>query len=115
MNTVPEEFEQRIQAINDDRKDVYLRIQELILNQFPDVERLIWFNLNTYRRGKKWIALGYRKDGLSLYSERPDVVAAFKARNPRTKTGKGCINLTMGKEIPYADLAEVINSILGSD
>ena len=112
MNNDLVEFERRIHAIDDARKDVYLKLQEMIMAQFPDVERLIWFNLNTYRRGRKWVAMAYRKEGLSFYSERQDVVADFKAQMPKIKTGKGCINLKMNQDIPYQELARVIKSIL---
>jgi uncharacterized protein YdhG (YjbR/CyaY superfamily) len=54
------------------------------------------------------VALGYWKGGVSLYTNSPDHIAAFRAKHPAIKTNKASLNFKIEDEIPVEDLKQVI-------
>lgn len=97
-----------IEAVPEDRKPLFERLHALILSLYPDAEVVLSYGVPTYRAKTGWVALGYRKDGVSLYTCGAHHLAAFKAKHPKIKTGTGCINLRTGDPVPAAALKQVI-------
>ena len=64
---------------------------------------------------KGWVGLGYRKDGVSLYTCGVPALAEYTALHPQIKSGKGCLRFGKNlKSIPEG-LDKVINQAFGTD
>ncbi|HNS53075.1 MAG TPA: DUF1801 domain-containing protein [Anaerolineae bacterium] len=96
-----------IDKVSDGRRALLERLRTILLEAFPGVEEALWWNMPTYRSGGGWVALGYRKDGISLYTCSADHIAAFKAAHPRIRSGKACLNFRPKDTIPVEDVVEV--------
>jgi len=105
MNTDVERF---MAAIPPDRRPLFDRLHALILALYPDAQIRLSYGVPTYRAASGWVALGYWKQGVSLYTNGAHHLMQFKAAHPRIKTGTGSINLRLTDEFPEAALREVI-------
>lgn len=103
-----EKVAQYIAAIPAEKRPLFDRLQRLILDLYPDLELRISYGIVMHKRGKSWVGLGVWKQGVSLYTNRPQLITAFKTRHPAIKTGKGCINFRLTDELPVEDLHTVI-------
>ena len=96
-----------IDAVPDDRKPLFERLQALILGLYPEAEIVISYQVPHYRAKSGGVALGYWKKGVSVYvGTRP--IAEFKVRYPAIKTGKGSINFKVTDAVPVAALKKVV-------
>ncbi len=96
----------------DDRRELFEKLCLFIEEAVPNAEVLIWYRLLTFRIKPGWVALGYRKNGVTLYSEDKAAIEKYKKVNPKSKTGKACINFKPGEAIPLDDLKAVILSAI---
>ncbi|MGQ0569356.1 MAG: DUF1801 domain-containing protein [Armatimonadota bacterium] len=78
------------------------------MSLYPNAEVVMSYQVPTYRAKSGWVALGYWKDGVSLYTNGPHHIAEFKAKCPAIKTGKGSINFKVTDSVPVAALKKVI-------
>ena len=83
-------------------------LHALIIRRYPQAVVDMSYKMPTYRVGEGWVALANQKNYISLYTCGYHHIEAFKARHPKIKTGKGCINLRDKDELPLADLERVI-------
>ncbi|MHB0856633.1 MAG: DUF1801 domain-containing protein [Anaerolineae bacterium] len=95
-------------AVPEDRKPLFDRLHALILSLYPDAQIVISYQVPTYKVKSGWVALGYWKAGVSLYTNNPQHIAEFAARHPHIKTNKASINLKLTDEVPMEDLEQVI-------
>lgn len=95
-------------AVVDERKELFEKLNSIVSDLYPDAEVLVWYRLLTYRIKPGWVALGYRKDGVTLYTECKDAIEEYRSSQPNAKTGKGCINFKLGDKIPITALKKVI-------
>ena len=95
-----------------DRKPLVMELHELILSMYPEAEPVLWYCMPTCRANKGWVAVGYWKGGVTVYSESFECVAAFKAANPGCNTGKGSIQFKAGEPLPTATLKEFIRCVI---
>jgi uncharacterized protein YdhG (YjbR/CyaY superfamily) len=102
------EVQRYIDALPEDRRPLFDKLQALILGLYPDAEVLMWYRMPTYRAKSRWVALANQKHYVSLYTNGAHHIADFKARYPRIKTGTGCINLKVTDQLPVAALKKVI-------
>ncbi len=93
-------------------KPLFLRFQNLILQLYPQAEITLSYKIPTYRYGRGWVALGFRKDGVSLYTCGLPNIADFKAKHPQIKSGAGCLNFRLRDSIPEEDLIRVIHNAM---
>ena len=103
-----DEVQRFVDAIPADRRAQFDELHALILRLYPEAEVVLWFHVPTYRVKTGWVALGYWKGGVSLYTNGPHNLAGFKAEQPRVKTGKGSINFKLGDPIPIEAVEKVI-------
>jgi len=97
-----------IESIPTEHRTQFDELQALILRLYPQAEVVLSYHVPTYRVKSGWVALGYRKGGVSLYTNGPHNLADFKAEQPRIKTGKGSINFIAGEPLPLASVEKVI-------
>lgn len=86
----------------------YERLQSLICELYPQLSVKRNYGIAMYYKGKNWVGLGFRKDGVSLYTQYFALINAFKAKHPKQKTGKACINFKLNDPLPIEDLKQVI-------
>ncbi len=103
-----EDVRRFIGSIPADQRAQFDELQTLILRLYPQAEVVLSYHVPTYRTKSGWVALGYRKGGVSLYTNGPHNLAEFKADQPRIKTGKGSINFVAGEPVPLASVEKVI-------
>ncbi len=103
-----EEVSRFIEAIPADRRSQFDELQATILRLYPEADLVLWFHVPTYRTKTGWVALGYWKGGMSLYTNGPHHIAAFRTAHPQFKTGKGSINFKIGESIPIEAVEKVI-------
>lgn len=103
-----EEVRAFVEAIPADRRAQFDELQALVLRLYPEADVVLWFRVPTYRVKTGWVALGYRKEGVSLYTNGPHHLAGFKVEQPGIRTGKGSINFKLGEPIPTAAVEKVI-------
>jgi uncharacterized protein YdhG (YjbR/CyaY superfamily) len=98
----------------DSRRSLFDHLLSLIRTQSAGTEeKLRWKIPAFYNEKKKWVALGYRKDGVSLYTENFEVIEAFRKKHPKIKTGMGSIIFRMKDIVPDDDVKEVVRQVLG--
>ena len=105
MNQTVQQF---IASVPTDRRPLFDHLQSFILGLYPQAEVALFYQVPTYRVKSGWVALGYWKEGISLYTNRPNLIAEFKSKYPTIKTGKGSINFKLTDAIPTAALKRVI-------
>jgi uncharacterized protein YdhG (YjbR/CyaY superfamily) len=103
-----EDVQHYIDQVQDERRSLFDRLQALIFSLCPDATVVMSYQVPTYRFMRGWVALGYWKKGVSLYTNGPHNIAQFKAAYPDIKTGKGSINFKVADELPVAALEQVV-------
>jgi uncharacterized protein YdhG (YjbR/CyaY superfamily) len=101
-----------IDTVQDDRRDLLLKLKKIIQEVYPEMEPEMWYHIVTYRKAKgwrKWVGLGYRKDGVTLYTNGSHM-DSFKKNHPNMKTGKGSLQFKPGDKIPVEDLKTLIKN-----
>ncbi len=98
------EIQRYVDAVPEDRKLLFDQLHALIMGLYPNAEVVMWYQIPTYRAKSGWVALGYWKNGVSLYTNGPHHIAEFKAKYPAIKTGKGSINFKVADVVPVATL-----------
>ena len=90
------------------RRGRFLLLAELIEALYPRAKCSMQSKMPTYRTVAGWVAIANQKNYISLYLCNAEHLANFKRRHPEIKTGRGCINLRDGEQLPLADLSDVI-------
>ena len=102
------EVQRYVDAVPDERRPLFDKLHELIIDLYPSAEVVMSYQIPTYRAKSGWVALGYWKDGVSLYTNGAHHIAEFKAKYPAIKTGKGSITLRLEEVVPVAALKKVV-------
>lgn len=103
-----EDVERYIDAVQDERRALFDKLQALIMGLYPNAEAVISYQIPTYKAKSGWVGLGYWKEGVSLYTNGPQHIAEFKTEYPAIKTGKASINFKVTDVVPEAALKKVI-------
>ena len=98
--------------IPEERKPRFENLRKLIISLYPQAEESMRYKMPTYEYGEGWVALANQKSYISLYTCSAEHITDFKARHPKIKTGKGCINFKNSDEIPEQDLKAVIKNAM---
>ncbi len=88
------------------------KLQDIIAGLCPDAIVKRNWRIAVYYNGKNWVGLGFRKDGISLYTQFIPLITAFREKHPHLKYGKGCINFRLKDVIPEEDVRSLIESVL---
>lgn len=106
------EFKEYIEAVDDARKSMLLDLLELILQVYPQCVQKKSYGILMFHSPQGWVGLGYRKGGVTLYSEAMAQVAEFKTQHPKLDAGKGCIRLKPKDTLPKDDLQALISAAM---
>ena len=82
-----------IAAIEADRRPLFDRIHQLVLQVRPDVDAVLSYQMPTFVVGRYRLYVGVWKHGLSFYGWEPGRDAGFAARHPELITNKGTMKL----------------------
>lgn len=104
----PAAFRRYLAAVPKDRKPFFLRLQQLILELYPEADIGLSYQIPTYRAKSGWVALGWGQRGVTLYTNGASHIAAFKARHPGIQTGKACLNFKITDEFSLPALQQVV-------
>jgi uncharacterized protein YdhG (YjbR/CyaY superfamily) len=108
-----EEVQSYIEAASEDRKSLFDQLHALIMGLYPNAEIVMSYQIPTYKAKSGWVALGYWKEGVSLYTNSAHHIAEFKAKYPAIKTGKASINFKITDAVPMIALKKVIKQAIG--
>lgn len=97
-----------ISAVPPDRRPLFDRLRVLIERLYPDATLSLRYGVPTYGTQAGWVALGYWKNDVSLYTNGRHNIAGFQTEHPRIKTGTGTINLRATDGFPEEALSRVI-------
>ena len=105
MNKAVQRF---VDAVSDNRRALYDKLEALIMGMYPDAEVGISYGIPTYKAKRGRVGLGYWKDGVSFFPFGGKYLDEFRAKYPAIRTGKGTINFKLTDRIPVAALKKII-------
>ncbi|MFX1575867.1 MAG: hypothetical protein ACFFCF_01700 [Promethearchaeota archaeon] len=83
-----DEIQRYIDEVVDERKTPFERFQAVIMRLYPNAQARLSYKIPTYKVESGWVALGYRKGGVLVYTNNTGHIALFKAKHPGITTGK---------------------------
>ena len=95
-------------SIPPDRQALITTLHDLILELYPEAVVDMQYKMPTYHRGDGWVALANQKHYVSLYTCGAHHLVEFKAKHPKIKTGKGCINFKVSDVLPLEEIKTVV-------
>ena len=105
MNDIIESY---LLKIPDDRKFLINQLHQLIVDMYPASKVSMKYKMPTYHAKDGWVAIANQKHYVSLYTCGYHHIAEFRERQPKIKTGKGCINFKPTDELPIEDIKSVV-------
>ncbi len=104
-----------IDAIPPEHRPLFDRIHRLVLAAHPDAKVVFSYQMPTYKVGRRRLFVGVWNHGVSIYGWQQGGDAAFTARHPELKTGRGTIQLRPDAAvgIPDAEISELVRAALG--
>jgi uncharacterized protein YdhG (YjbR/CyaY superfamily) len=108
MNEAVTEY---IGRVTDERRELLLKVRDLILGIYPDIREEISYGILKYSYSRdEWVFASYFKRGVTVHVGYKGDLQGFKARHPGFKTGRACVNLSGKQDIPWQDLEALIRS-----
>jgi uncharacterized protein YdhG (YjbR/CyaY superfamily) len=107
-NVVDTEVQRYMDAVPEERQARFHKLHTLIMDLYPDAEVVMSYRIPTYKAKSGWVGLANQKDYVSVYTNGPQHIAAFKAQHPEIKTGKACINFKDTDAVPIDALKQVV-------
>jgi uncharacterized protein YdhG (YjbR/CyaY superfamily) len=106
------EIQQYIDSVTDERRDLLLKLQSLVVDLFPQVQKRISYQIVKYETKTGWLFLSYWKQGVSIHVGYLPLLATFKEKYPHIKTGKGSVNFKLKDDIPWDFLQQMIEQAM---
>ncbi len=109
MTALPADVQAYVDALDPPHRRLFDHLQRLILDELPDAEVVIAYQIPMYKVGRRRVGLNAgRADGITLTTTSPDHIEAFKRRHPTFKTNKASIQFGLDDEIPDDDVRDVV-------
>ncbi|ADE53953.1 iron chaperone [Coraliomargarita akajimensis] len=102
-----------LESIPVERRDLLQQLIDTIHTVAPNAIESMDYRMPTYRSKDGWVSVANQKHYISLYTCSEDHIAEFKAKHPRIRCGKGCLNLKPRGALPLKDIKRVIEHALG--
>jgi uncharacterized protein YdhG (YjbR/CyaY superfamily) len=105
------EMVEYINSIRDDRRELYARLEGMVLEMYPEAELVKSYGIPKYQNklGKGGVFMNYWKEGVSMHGGGTDYISEFVAAHPEIKTGKGSLNFRLSDHIPEEDVKAFIH------
>jgi uncharacterized protein YdhG (YjbR/CyaY superfamily) len=103
-----------IDAIPAEHRELFDRLQELILAAHPDASVLMSYKMPTYKVGRRKLYLGSWRHGISIYGWQRDRDSGFASRHPELLSGAATIQLRPqdAAVIPDEEFSDLVNAAL---
>lgn len=106
---LPDEVVRYIAALPTTHRPLFDRLHNLILDELPDAEVVIAYQIPLYKVGGRHVGLNCRRaGGVTLTTTAPDHIAEFRRRHPQFKTNKASIQFDFDDELPEQDIRAVV-------
>jgi uncharacterized protein YdhG (YjbR/CyaY superfamily) len=117
MGGVDEEVQRYVDGIAEEHRELFGRVNGLILGAYPDAVVKLSYKIPSYWMGKRRLYVGVWKHGLSVYGWPQGREAGFLERHPGLKTSKGTIQIRPrdAAGISDGDLLELVRAALGGE
>jgi uncharacterized protein YdhG (YjbR/CyaY superfamily) len=102
-----EEARQYIDAVPEGKAH-FEQLHALIMALYPDAVIGMSYQMPTYKAKSGWVAVGYWKKGVSLYTNGSEYVKKFIDKHPAFNTDGGSINFKVTDAIPVPDIKKII-------
>jgi uncharacterized protein YdhG (YjbR/CyaY superfamily) len=112
---LPDDVREYIDALDAAHRRLFDRLHDLIVDELPDAQVVISYQIPLYRVGRRHVGLNARRpDGVTLTTTSPDHIDAFRRRHPQFKTNKASIQFRLNDELPEDDIRQVIRRATSS-
>lgn len=111
FNTITE-IKAYLEALPHERRSRLSSIVAKFEKLYPAATASMRYKMPTFEYEQGWVAVASQKHYISVYTCSAEHLEAFKAAQPKIKTGKGCINFKDSDDIPLDDLDSVIDSAM---
>jgi uncharacterized protein YdhG (YjbR/CyaY superfamily) len=106
---VPADVQAYVDALDPAHRRLFDHLHRLVLEEVPDADVVISYQIPLYRRGGRHVGLNARRpDGVTLTATSPDHIEEFRRRHPEFRTGKASIRFGLADELPDDDIREVV-------
>jgi hypothetical protein len=109
----PPEVERYVDELDDGLRQLFERLEALIVDERPDVTIVFSYQIPLYRVGRHQVGLSAGPGRITLTTTSPQSIAGFTAGTKGFRTGKASIQLPVDAELPEAALREVVRRELG--
>ncbi len=106
---LPADVQAYIDAVPATSRAQFDRLHEIIMDELPDAEVVISYQMPLYKVGKRHVGLNAsRPTGVTLTATSPDHIEPFRQRYPQFPTNKASIPFQLDDELPEEGIREVI-------
>ncbi|HZA87391.1 MAG TPA: DUF1801 domain-containing protein [Acidimicrobiales bacterium] len=113
--TLSADVQDYIDALDAAHRRLFDRLHQLIIDELPDAQVVISYQIPLYRAGRRHVGLNARRpEGVTLTTTSPDHIDAFRRRHPQFKTGKASIQFQLNDELPEDGIRDVIRRAIKS-
>jgi uncharacterized protein YdhG (YjbR/CyaY superfamily) len=106
---VDNEVMRYINDVQDSRRELFLKLHNLVLKLYPDIGMKVSYNIPKYSYSNdEWVFVSYNKQGVTLHVGYKGNIPEFSARYPKFKTGKACVHFKPKDDIPWQDVEALI-------
>lgn len=103
-----------IDGVEDERRELFLKVQEHILSMYPDIDVKISYSILKYSYSEdEWVFLSYNKQGVTLHLGYKANLPKFKASYPKFKTGRACVHFKPKDIIPWQEVEALLKQAVG--
>ncbi len=115
MTGMDEDVRRYVDQIAGEHRELFDRMNGLILGAYPDAVVRLSYKLPSYWRGRRKLYVGVWKHGLSVYGWPQGSEEALVGRHPELKTSKGTIQIRPRDAAGISDgeLLELVHAALG--
>jgi uncharacterized protein YdhG (YjbR/CyaY superfamily) len=115
MTGMDEDARRYVDQIAGEHRELFDRMNALILGAYPDAVVRLSYKVPSYWRGRRKLYVGVWKHGLSVYGWPQGSEEAFVGRHPELKTSKGTIQIRPRDAAGISDgeLLELVHAALG--
>ena len=109
-----EDVRDYIDRIEPEHRPLFDRLHRLVVEEHPDAQLVISYQMPTFKLGARRLFLGAWKHGVSIYGWDKGRDGGFTARHPEMKTGRGTIQLRVEEaaRIPDDEFRELVRGAL---
>lgn len=90
-----------------ERQAMFLKIQELIREEIPEVEETMRYNMPTFELDEVVLAVASQKHYMSLYMD-TELVAKYGEALGHLNCGKSCVRFKKLDELPLGTVRQII-------